>query len=284
MLSLGAVLLVYGTKVPTRPTPRVVGGTPATQFEYPFLARIYGYISTSNSGFCGGTLISNEWVLSAAHCFWQRDASSIYVGVHRHSIWSGSTSEHACAEIIPAAEVHCHPSYNNNAAIGNDICLVRLQRSVSCRHVPKIRLDDGLAWPMDSASPYNSARANIVGWGVTAPGGSSVSEVPMEAELNLYTRDQCRTFFTGGSEVSLLTAFHPSRAHHECACRFLARRAGHHSSSRKPTEACSAPEDVRSAYGTICQKSQRHSIRADANPCFVCVRSRDERHRLMQWR
>ena len=54
------------------PSPKIVGGSPAQPGQFPFVASLkiksfYSYIH-----FCGGAAISQEYILTAAHC--------VYVG------------------------------------------------------------------------------------------------------------------------------------------------------------------------------------------------------------
>jgi secreted trypsin-like serine protease len=46
---------------------RIIGGSSARAGQFPFAAAIY---KTTEHGryFCGGALISNEWILTAGHC------------------------------------------------------------------------------------------------------------------------------------------------------------------------------------------------------------------------
>ncbi|XP_041842043.1 hepatocyte growth factor activator isoform X1 [Melanotaenia boesemani] len=59
---------VCGTKHKKRvsfPMPRILGGTTALPGTHPWMAGLY----IGQSDFCGGSLISSCWVISAAHCF-----------------------------------------------------------------------------------------------------------------------------------------------------------------------------------------------------------------------
>jgi len=55
---------------------RIVGGTQAQKDEWPWQAML---ASTGGSQFCGGSLIADQWVLTASHCVDGASARQIVV-------------------------------------------------------------------------------------------------------------------------------------------------------------------------------------------------------------
>ncbi len=77
-LVLGACMVgVLGGAALAEDTEMIVGGQPAADGNYPWQVRLYS--SDSNQiGFCGGSIINDRWILTAAHCL--LDTNAVVVG------------------------------------------------------------------------------------------------------------------------------------------------------------------------------------------------------------
>ena len=59
-----------------RPSTRIVGGVAAKHGGWPWQAMLR---TSSNFPYCGGTLVSTQWVVSAAHCVSGKSANSVFI-------------------------------------------------------------------------------------------------------------------------------------------------------------------------------------------------------------
>ncbi|XP_066973537.1 trypsin-1-like [Macrobrachium rosenbergii] len=141
---------------------RIVGGTQTGINEYPWQVAL---ISTrSTRPFCGGSLISAGWVLTASHCVQgQRPRSlNIVVGDHNWSI----TTETASAT-YGVKKIIMHPQFNSST-LDYDAALIQLSAPIA---FPADNRIAPICLPT-TASLYESVTATVTGWGTLSSGGS----------------------------------------------------------------------------------------------------------------
>ena len=102
------------------PAMGIVGGTDAKEFEFPSQVSIH-----SPLGFCGGSIIDDEWVLTAGHCCYSN--ASDYTIYYKLQI--SQTIFDAASEPRSVCQVNVHPNYqvnNNFYDAYADFCLLKV--------------------------------------------------------------------------------------------------------------------------------------------------------------
>ncbi|MDJ1130519.1 serine protease [Streptomyces iconiensis] len=126
------------------PGTQVVGGTPAEQGEFPFMVRL--------SMGCGGSLLTQDIVLTAAHCV---DGSGENTGI---TATAGVVDlEDSAAVEVNSTEVLQAPGYDGT---GKDWALIKLEKPIDQPTLP-IAGDDSL----------NNGDFTIAGWGADKENG-----------------------------------------------------------------------------------------------------------------
>ena len=165
--------------------PNIVGGNIAKEGEFPFLVRleINTEINTDVPGIlCGGSLLTDTWVITAAHCLDGAVASGV-------SIRAGSNQKSSGGEVITASQLFMHPGYDSNSnTFDHDIALVKLSEAVTA---PKTGAIDRLATNESTAMPEGSA-VWVAGWGTTISGDpNSASEDLLKVSVNVSYPSSC---------------------------------------------------------------------------------------------
>lgn len=103
----------------------MIGGTDATPGEWPWQAKL----RTKEEGFfCGGSLITPTWVMTAAHCVSGSQDPSKY------SVTLGDVNREKPEQTeqeFNVIRVVVHPKYDSPVAINNDIALLQLGSEAS---------------------------------------------------------------------------------------------------------------------------------------------------------
>nr|XP_032821694.1 trypsin-like [Petromyzon marinus] len=150
-----ALLVGTAAAAPYMYEDHIVGGSECAAHSQPWQVSLnIGY------HFCGGSLISSEWVVSAAHCYMPStsstpSASSISVRIGEHNIFVSEGTE----QWIQASKAIPHPQYLS-ATTDNDIMLIKLSSPATLNQYAQ-------AVPLPSSCVGTGVMCTISGWGET---------------------------------------------------------------------------------------------------------------------
>jgi len=175
--------------IPNR-SNRIVGGVETEENEYPWQV---GLVSASGSRpWCGGTLISDRHVLTAAHCTAGSSPSSISVLVGEHRTDDSTFTR------VPLSAITDHPDYNSGT-LDNDYSILTLAEPVefSAAIAP--------ACLPSTNSDFAGVLATVSGWGTLSSGGNQPT-VLNEVDVTVQSNAECNSAYGSGITDNMICA------------------------------------------------------------------------------
>ncbi|XP_058836021.1 chymotrypsin-2-like [Topomyia yanbarensis] len=153
---------------------RIVGGSNAAEGQFPYQVSLR---SAAGSHFCGGSIVNNNWAMSAAHCTVGRTTANTIVVAGSLLLNSGGSSH-------PSQSIVNHPGYSS-LTLANDISLVRVASPfVFSATIGAVALET------DFINSASGAQAS--GWGQTTHPGSIPNHLQW-VNVDIITLAECRS-------------------------------------------------------------------------------------------
>ncbi|XP_019563945.2 brachyurin-like [Aedes albopictus] len=169
-----------------RPSPesRIVNGQEARPNQFPYQALVLSFFDGGNSGLCGGTILTPNFVMTAAHCVVIGTVAThgtVVLGAHNRQVVE------ATQQRFSFDQINAHPSYIA-ALLRNDIATVRLSApAVFNEFVQPIDIP-----ALSDTRTFAGMTGIISGFGRTSDEtGSPASDVVMYSSNPILTNADC---------------------------------------------------------------------------------------------
>ncbi|XP_002135090.2 serine protease 3-like [Drosophila pseudoobscura] len=173
--------------------PRIVNGKLADQRQFPYAVQVEA--GNNRTVLCGGSIIANDWVLTAGHCTENATWVTLYYG----SVW---TKHYPLMTLEAKTHVFQHPQFRSvSGDIINDIALIRTEWVEFSDRIQSIALPTE---PKYGYNNYVGQWATVAGWGQLHDHGSGSVRL-FWATLKVLDVSVCRRRY-GNKLVGLLCA------------------------------------------------------------------------------
>ncbi|KAG2393350.1 hypothetical protein C9374_006881 [Naegleria lovaniensis] len=175
---------------PRRQRPRkqaVAGGENVAANEFPHLVSLQYSPSAGRAPqhFCGASIISKRWLITAAHCVAVdgMDATKIRVVAGTNNKDANCAQSNSGCVVRSVSRAISHPNYNKDY-IRNDLALIELTADLPYgQNIKPIALEGG-------SIPWETV-LTVAGWGLTRDGSQNLPTIAQKGYLPLRSSSVC---------------------------------------------------------------------------------------------
>ncbi|XP_009282561.1 PREDICTED: transmembrane protease serine 9 [Aptenodytes forsteri] len=172
-----------GSRPAMQTATRIVGGSEASRGEFPWQVSL----RENNEHFCGAAILTEKWMVSAAHCFTEFQDPAMWAAYTGTTSLRGSDSSTVKMGIT---RIILHPSYNADTA-DYDVAVLELKRPVTfTKYIQPVCLPDtGHHFP-------TSKKCLISGWGYLKEDFLVKPEFLQKATVELLDQTLCSSLYS----------------------------------------------------------------------------------------
>jgi len=164
---------------------RIVGGEEASDGEFPFQVSLRSVGAVGLTHFCGGSIIDENWVLTAAHCCAGQIPATMHVvagGIKLNNFENEEEPRNLDAIIG-------HPDYSA-ATISNDACLLKMKEPFEWTEFVQ-----PIALPAVMQDTAAGSMVTVTGWGTTSEGALGLPNVLHKVSVPVVSDEDCNASY-----------------------------------------------------------------------------------------
>ncbi|XP_066954752.1 uncharacterized protein [Macrobrachium rosenbergii] len=166
---------------------KIVGGSSQQPLDHPWLVSLQLREDGKLKHNCGGVVIAEDYVLTAAHCFKIHGRQSYVIRVGDYKMNTREDEQ----EDFQIEKLWVHDEFDTTVEFNNDLAILKVARK-NGRGIRFSRSVQPVCLPSESSSYTSLQECSISGWGTTSERAPPVPQnIPRSGEVNIYDMSTC---------------------------------------------------------------------------------------------